>query len=470
LQVSCEALGVPRPSIAWFKDGHPIHDSVLPRRASDGRSTVELNVMGPADAGTYTCMAANHLGTVDTNFTLEVNMGSAAARSAIVTEAVLDNGVVHVGEVASLRCRVKSLMLPHIKWLKKLEDGEDAGDVAATPEDREKIVKVYTLNMGNERYRVLDTDPDVKVANDEYLNKLTLRNVRMEDSGMYICFVTNSGFGALTYKATILKVLPRVDLPPAPTDVRPDIVVTSPASDSETLVLVLVICLVSFTCLLGIVVVVCVMRRSRSSAKPGKLSASTSATSGASEHTTPHHDDVDDMLQRPFLMHDVSPSTLPPPPHHLHPIFSSAPASSIGQWSRTVYPAFYGHPPPHAASLSSSSTHYENPEKPVAKAFIRRHNYHPQRLPQHAQNSLPTVSNQYEVPYSHLMRDQSHYMVPAARPRTLLSSGSSSGGRSSNNSAQVLTGRQIPHPGNARHGELPIRNCQYFQYLSEHGT
>ena len=39
-----------------------------------------------------------------------------------------------------------------------------------------------------------------------YLNKLVINKATLDDAGMYICFVTNSGFGDLTYKSMTLRV------------------------------------------------------------------------------------------------------------------------------------------------------------------------------------------------------------------------------------------------------------------------
>ena len=58
-KVSCEALGSPQPEIYWFKDGQHIDESV---HYQSGRSTVEFNVMGTADAGVYSCRARNLIG------------------------------------------------------------------------------------------------------------------------------------------------------------------------------------------------------------------------------------------------------------------------------------------------------------------------------------------------------------------------------------------------------------------------
>ncbi len=214
----------------WLKDGHPIRDSVISSpssssssavgpfdAASSGKSSVDLQVLGTADSGTYTCRAGNEVGVRDYNFTLTVTTreGSSASKlQAIVTEAGPENGTaVYEGDVAVMRCRVKSLAQPHIKWLKKLNSGKGKG-VEADAEplsarrlgDDGNVLNVYTMNMGNEKYQVLKTPPDVVVGESEYLNRLVIPNAGIEDSGLYICFVTNSGFGALTYKSAYLNV------------------------------------------------------------------------------------------------------------------------------------------------------------------------------------------------------------------------------------------------------------------------
>jgi hypothetical protein len=188
-KVSCEALGSPQPEIFWFKDGQHIDESVHYQR---GKSTVEFSVLGTADSGVYSCRARNLIGEKVMNFTLEVR-AAAGTTHAIVTEAGPANTTVRTGETATLQCRVKSLAPPHIKWLKRLESTDTSG--------------ADTLNVGHERYRILDADQDVSTGNDEYLNKLVLEDVRESDAGMYICFVTNSGFGALTYRSMNLRVV-----------------------------------------------------------------------------------------------------------------------------------------------------------------------------------------------------------------------------------------------------------------------
>ena len=91
-----------------------------------------------------------------------------------------------------MQCKVKSLIAPHIKWLKKMEPNEKSS--------------MNTLTVGADRYRILRAEGDISVGNDEYLNKLVIGQASLQDAGLYICFVTNGGFGALTYKAMTLRV------------------------------------------------------------------------------------------------------------------------------------------------------------------------------------------------------------------------------------------------------------------------
>ena len=194
-KVTCEALGSPEPDIFWFKDGQHIDESVYSQR---DRSIVEFQIMGTADSGEYSCRARNMFGEQIKTYQLEVKQAS-GSMNAIVTEAGPANSTVLEGETATLQCRVKSLNPPHLKWLKRLESNE--------------ILEIYetnnenTLKVGSERYRILNTNQDVPTGNDEYLNKLILANTEPSDSGLYICFVTNSGFGAFTYKSMNLRVL-----------------------------------------------------------------------------------------------------------------------------------------------------------------------------------------------------------------------------------------------------------------------
>ena len=224
-----------------------------------------------------------------------------------------------------------------------------------------QVVSVYTLNTGNERYRVLDTDPDVSLSGGEYLNRLVIPEAGSEDSGMYICFVTNSGFGALTYKSAYLTVVP-----------RPEVVKTIEGEDSvdsnaaiQNIVVAVVATVVGTTLIVGVVGMVCVIRKRKES------------NNGSDDNKRASSSEDSMMQQHPFLM-----SSKHPPfdqIHNLTPASTSSSmfaASSLHQhhqpWtagmSSTVYPAY------DVGRIRYSDGLYENPN-----------------------------NNQYEVPYSHLM-------------------------------------------------------------------
>ena len=383
-KVSCEALGVPRPTIRWFKDGQEIRDSVLPTRMGDrtGKSSLELRVMGTADNGIYTCLAENRLGSVTHNYTLTVKQMPGSLQHAIVMEAGPGNRTVFEGDEARLRCKVKSVAQPHIKWLKKLDNNNDMINKNFINNYDQKVVSVRNSDMGNEQFRVMNSSPDMRINEGVYLNELILSKTSKEDNGMYICFVTNSGFGALTYKATYLKVLPRL-----PTKTH-DISISSssrPAASPDNVLLYIIISIIVVTFTTGMIIVICLIKRNQTLPK------------NSNPQSNNNHNirgvDEDLIQQRPFLLagelkqHDLShgPASLPHLGQTSSLFTTSTPSYNMGQWSRTVYPIMNsgnGRVCKNNGSVGSS-THYENPHST------------PNTL-------LSPSSNQYEVPYSHL--------------------------------------------------------------------
>lgn len=69
--LSCEARGVPPPTLTWLKDGQPLslHRNLL----LDGRETrLQLPDVAPSDAGLYSCVASNQAGSSTKTFNLTV--------------------------------------------------------------------------------------------------------------------------------------------------------------------------------------------------------------------------------------------------------------------------------------------------------------------------------------------------------------------------------------------------------------
>uniref|UniRef100_A0A8C8B6S4 Ig-like domain-containing protein n=1 Tax=Otus sunia TaxID=257818 RepID=A0A8C8B6S4_9STRI len=56
---TCEASGSPTPAVTWLKDGEPLGRQSNP---VPGSPRLSLVAVGPADAGVYSCLAANEVG------------------------------------------------------------------------------------------------------------------------------------------------------------------------------------------------------------------------------------------------------------------------------------------------------------------------------------------------------------------------------------------------------------------------
>ena len=188
LRIACGATGKPEPDIVWYKNGHEMLENT---RASRGRAVLLLRNLMARDEATYSCAARNLAGEARRDFSLRM----AASLTAVTGPA---NTTVRGGDTAALECRVQSAERPHIKWLKKLEAGEGAG------QDPGQVITVEA-----EQYRIIHASRDSLAPDQEdaYLSQLELRSVGPHQAGMYICFVTNS-LGTFTHKGAFLTVIP----------------------------------------------------------------------------------------------------------------------------------------------------------------------------------------------------------------------------------------------------------------------
>jgi len=329
-RVMCEALGNPRPEIFWYKDGLPFDADGI--RYKNGKSTIKMKNLMEVDSAVYTCQAKNLVGSVTKNYTLNVEVPI----SDQPTVSGAGNMSVLVGDTASLQCRVKSKAPPHIKWLKK--QNPDA------PQD------IFTINVGDDRYRVIHTGEDVAIGSEGYLNKLVIHNAQEHDSGLYICFVTNSA-GSFNYKPSYLRVYP------SNTVERHD---PYPGSTGEsTSILVLVISLGIIVVLILIFIIVCVVKKNSKAGSPDSpevvrnLMAPSRSTQSSSTITTVASNKFD--------------QPLPPPP---------------SMWASTMQ---------------------KNPNDFMATSrdFSSLHENSSQNLLSDRESPISVNGNQYEVPYCH---------------------------------------------------------------------
>uniref|UniRef100_A0A3B3QTK8 Ig-like domain-containing protein n=1 Tax=Paramormyrops kingsleyae TaxID=1676925 RepID=A0A3B3QTK8_9TELE len=141
--LSCEARGMPPPSLSWLKDGQPLslHRNLL----LDGQETrLHLTAVASHDAGLYSCVASNAAGSSTKTFNLTV-LGEKRPTSVAV-----------LGQPVSLRCQVEGQPTPEITWLR----------------DRRPVAEGARLRM---------------FAN----GTLWLAAVQRTDSGLYTCSASN---------------------------------------------------------------------------------------------------------------------------------------------------------------------------------------------------------------------------------------------------------------------------------------
>nr|XP_057926871.1 hemicentin-1 [Doryrhamphus excisus] len=255
--LTCEARGVPPPTLTWMKDGQPLslHRNLL----LDGQETrLQLPDVAPSDAGLYSCVASNQAGSSTKTFNLTVLEPPKIARSNSAPEDL----TIAVNSPLELECLAEGVPPPTLSWLKDgrplegndiiQENGqilsisriqvEDAGlytCLASSPageDGRNHWVRVQvppTL-LGSEDVRTLtvpvnghlslecladsDPPPDIEWYKDEVKIQLggriqrlaggqylEIQDIRTEDSGQYSCVVTNmAGSTSLFFTVEIL--------------------------------------------------------------------------------------------------------------------------------------------------------------------------------------------------------------------------------------------------------------------------
>ncbi|XP_016112004.1 hemicentin-1 [Sinocyclocheilus grahami] len=255
--LTCEARGVPPPTLSWLKDGQPLslHRNLL----LDGQETrFLLSDVGPSDGGLYSCVASNQAGSSTKTFNLTV-----LEPPKISGSSSPDEQLVALDSVLELECIATGLPPPTLSWLKDgrpLQDSmavierdgqllrinqvqvEDAGlytCIASSPageDGRNHWVRVQlpptllgsndirTVSVPAKGHLTLEcqtnSDPppeiewykdDVKlqlggriqsIAAGQYLE---IQDVRTQDSGQYSCVVTNiAGSTSLFFTVEIL--------------------------------------------------------------------------------------------------------------------------------------------------------------------------------------------------------------------------------------------------------------------------
>ncbi|KAL1775484.1 hemicentin-1 isoform X4 [Sigmodon hispidus] len=112
VSLTCEASGIPLPSITWLKDGWPVSLSSSVRILSGGRM-LRLMQTRPEDAGQYTCIVRNAAGEERKVFGLSV-----LVPPHIVGENTLEDVKTKEKESVTLTCEATGNPVPQITWHK----------------------------------------------------------------------------------------------------------------------------------------------------------------------------------------------------------------------------------------------------------------------------------------------------------------------------------------------------------------
>ncbi|KAM4812745.1 hemicentin-1 [Urocitellus parryii] len=153
--LTCDATGIPPPTIVWLKNHKPIETSdSLEVHILSGGSKLQIARSQRSDSGNYTCIASNVEGKAQKNYILLIQVPPSIAGAEIPSEVS-----VLLGENIELVCNANGVPTPFIQWLR---DGKTI------------------INSETERTRV--------TANGSTLN---IYGALTSDMGKYTCVATN---------------------------------------------------------------------------------------------------------------------------------------------------------------------------------------------------------------------------------------------------------------------------------------
>ncbi|XP_021098568.1 hemicentin-1 [Heterocephalus glaber] len=153
VSLECEVQGVPKPTVTWMKDGHPLTKGRGVEIVDDGH-ILQLKNIHVSDTGRYVCVAMNAAGMSDKKYDLSVHVPPSITGNHATPENI---SVVEKSSV-SLTCETSGIPLPSITWLR---DG--------WPVSLSSTVRILA---GGRTLRLIQA--------------------RIEDAGQYTCIVKNT--------------------------------------------------------------------------------------------------------------------------------------------------------------------------------------------------------------------------------------------------------------------------------------
>ncbi|XP_029473326.1 LOW QUALITY PROTEIN: hemicentin-1 [Rhinatrema bivittatum] len=153
---SCDATGIPPPTLTWLKNGKPIENlESLEIHVLSGGSKLQIARSQRVDSGTYTCIASNVEGKAEKSYILHIHVPPSIVGSEMPSEVS-----VLLGEDFQLICRADGFPSPTIQWLKdgKSITSSESRKVKVTPDGYAlSVFGALTSDMG--KYTCVASNP-----------------------------------------------------------------------------------------------------------------------------------------------------------------------------------------------------------------------------------------------------------------------------------------------------------------------
>uniref|UniRef100_A0A480PJG6 Hemicentin-1 n=3 Tax=Sus scrofa TaxID=9823 RepID=A0A480PJG6_PIG len=158
--LTCDATGIPPPTISWLKNHKPIENSdSLEVHILSGGSKLQIARSQHSDSGNYTCIASNMEGKAQKTYILSIQVPPNVAGADMPSEVS-----VLLGENVELICNANGIPTPLIQWLRDgkpitnreteriwvTADGSTLNIYGALPSDMGKYTCVATNPAGEE--------------------------------------------------------------------------------------------------------------------------------------------------------------------------------------------------------------------------------------------------------------------------------------------------------------------------------
>uniref|UniRef100_A0A7E4UST1 receptor protein-tyrosine kinase n=1 Tax=Panagrellus redivivus TaxID=6233 RepID=A0A7E4UST1_PANRE len=178
--LSCKASGLPPPQIIWRKNDRELNEDSQRNTGSPYRFkkyTLEMQDVVESDSGVYYCEVFNKHGTIRHDF--EVRIVDRSRSKPVMVPNVLMNQTVNVNQTANFTCKVMSETLPHFTWAKLLNINGSYINNSNPDEPRFNLLDAYFI-------------PRARVYRDHRITVLSIKDVTIEDQGIYSCIAGNS--------------------------------------------------------------------------------------------------------------------------------------------------------------------------------------------------------------------------------------------------------------------------------------